>query len=123
MRFPAETRTLALAALAVHSGSVTLRVVEPLAEQLGLAPETLVGWARAAGMTRTTGKRGRPPGPAAHPYRRDGADSVPRVVGRADLPESAYRLSPQEMDKLDWFLAKHERLTWNEGFTVRLQFD
>jgi len=125
VKYSPEVKAAVLTALAVHSGHLSLRHFEAVETETEIPAGTIRGWAGQAGMivVNRTGKRGRPPGSCGTRYERRGADSIPKVEGRTDLPESAYRLSPQEMDKLDWFVAKHEPLTWNESFTVRLAFD
>ena len=125
MRYPAEIKAVVLTRLAVQSGHLTRRHFEAVEVATEIPAETVHSWAAAAGMVeiRRTGKRGRPPGPCGTPYQRQGADGISKIEGCKDLPESAYRLTAAEMERLDWFLAKREPLMWSQGFVVPMQFD
>jgi len=124
VRYPPDVQATVLGMLAPNSGFLTRRHFEAVETQTEIPAETVRGWAAQARMLvlNKTGRRGRPPGSCGTPYQRRGADAVPRIVGRADPPESSYRLTADEQERLDWFIARREPLTWNEGFTIRLRF-
>jgi len=113
MPYPAEVQAVVLGMLAPNSGFLTRRHFEAVETQTEVPAETARGWAARAGMLeiRRTGVRGRPPGPALTAYQRQGADAVPKVIGRPE-PTEHLGFTSQETARLNGFLQAVDGPGW-----------